>query len=326
MAQPGLPGSQFPGEDAINRRIRELEQRIQQFSAANILATAGINAAAGGVLVNGFMQFRRTDETVGVQVDPETGTFTVFDDAGAAPVTRFGELLETAPGEYGVEVLVGSTWVRLGNQVTTWDAVSGKPATFPPSGHTHAGADITSAVANATNAVNATNAATATNATNATEATHAAQADGSQYGWTNNVAGGTFYALWVGNDGGYHFGRNVSSIKYKENVINADVDPLNVLQLRPVRYDRKATYRFPQDADGNRLIGPEQQFLGAKGEFGLIAEEVEEFLPEIVTRYDGQVDGVRYDLLGVALLPVVQEQQKQIDKLTAAVRALGGDI
>lgn len=314
MAQPGLPGSQFPGEDAINRRIRELEQRVQQFSAANILATAGINAAAGGVLVNGFMQFRRTDGTMGVQVDPETGTFTVFDDAGAAPVTRFGELLETSPGEFGVEVLVGSTWVRLGNQVTTWDGVSGKPATYAPSAHSHAGTDITSVVANATNAVNAT------------EATHAAQADGSQYGWTNNVAGSSFYALWVGNDGGYHLGRNVSSIKYKENVTDADVDPLNVLQLRPVRYDRKPTYRFPQDQDGQRLIGPEQHFPGAKNEFGLIAEEVDDSLPEIVTRYDGEVDGVRYDLLGVALLPVVQAQQTQIDKLTAAVRALGGDI
>lgn len=311
MAQPGLPGSQFPGEDAINRRFRELEQRVQQFSAANILATAGINAAAGGVLVNGFMQFRRTDGTTGVQVDPETGTFTVFDDAGSAPVTRFGELLETAPGEYGVEVLVGSTWVRLGNQVTTWDGVSGKPATFAPTAHGHSGSDVTSAVANATNAV---------------EAAHAAQADGSQYGWANNVAGSTYYALWVGNDGGYHLGRNVSSIKYKENVRDADVDPLNVLQLRQVRYDRKPTYRYPQDANGHRLIGPEQQFPGAKNEYGLIAQEVEKHVPEIVTYYDGEVDGVRYDLLGVALLPVVQAQQKQIDKLTAAVRALGGDI
>jgi putative DNA primase/helicase len=45
---------------------------------------------------------------------------------------------------------------------------------FPPDAHTHAGGEITSAVANATNA---------------TEATHAAQSDGSEYGWTNNVAG-----------------------------------------------------------------------------------------------------------------------------------------
>ena len=99
-----------------------------------------------------------------------------------------------------------------------------------------------------------------------------------------------------------------------------------MLQLRPVRYDRKPTFKYPTDEHGNRLIGPEQKFEGAKGEFGLIAEEVEQHLPEIVTRYNGEIDGVRYDLLGVALLPVVQQQQEQIEKLTAAVRALGGNV
>lgn len=311
MQQPGQLGSQFQGDDAFIRRLQDIERAMRELAAADVLGTAGISVIPDGVIVNGQMQFKRSDGTVGVSVDPATGTFVAYNAAGTAPVARFGSLIETAPTEYGVEVLVGSTWVRLGNQTTTWDSVSGKPSTFAPSTHTHAGTEITSAVANATNAV---------------EAVHAAQADGSESGWTNNVAGTSFYALWVGNDGGYHFGRNVSSIKYKVNVSSALVDPWDVLQLRPVRYDRKPTYRYPQDEDGNRLIGPEQEFPGAKNEFGLIAEEVEDHLPEIVTRYNGEVDGVRYDLLGVALLPVVQSQQKQIDKLTAAVRALGGDV
>jgi len=306
MAQPGLPGSQFPGADDIPRQIRDLRRDMQQFNAANILATAGIGTATGGVLVNGFMEFRREDETLGVKVDPVTGTFTAYDAAGTTAVARFGSLLESSPGEYGVEVLVGGTWVQLGAQSTTWDMVSGKPTDFASL--------VTSPVANATNAATAT------------EAVHAAQADGSEYGWTNNVAGTSFYALWVGNDGGFHLGRNVSSIKYKENVTDAGVDPAGVLNLRPVRYDRKPTFKYPMDEHGNRLIGPEQRFEGAKDEFGLIAEEVEQHLPEIATRYNGEIDGVRYDLLGVALLPVVQSQQDQIEKLTAAVRALGGNV
>jgi hypothetical protein len=301
-----MPGSQFPGEDAQIRKFRELEQKVQQFAAANVLATAGISAATGGVMVNGFMQFNREDGTLGVQVDPVTGTFTVYNATGDDAVARFGELLETAPGEYGVEVDVGGTWVQLGAQSTTWDMVSGKPADFAPL--------VTSAVANATNAANAA------------QATHAAQADGSEYGWTNNVAGTSFYALWVGNDGGFHFGRNVSSIKYKENVTDAGVDTAGVLNLRPVRYDRKPTFKYPMDEQGNRLIGPEQRFEGAKNEFGLIAEEVEQDLPEIVTRYNGEIDGVRYDLLGVALLPVVQQQAEDIAALKQAVRDLGGNI
>jgi hypothetical protein len=311
MPQPGQLGAQFGGEDWILRKLADFERALREYGPANILATAGINVIPDGVIVNGLMQFKRPDGTVGVSVDPATGTFVAYNAAGTSPVARFGTLIETAPTEYGVEVLVGSTWVRLGNQTTTWASVSGKPSVFPPDAHTHAGGEITSAVANATNA---------------TEATHAAQADGSEYGWTNNVAGSSFYALWVGNDGGFHFGRNVSSARYKENVVTRTIDPAGVLALRPVQYDRKPTFRYPMDAQGNRLIGPAQRFEGAKNEFGLIAEEVEQTLPEIVTRYNGVIDGVRYDLLGVALLPVVQALQEQNDKLTALARAHGWDI
>lgn len=296
MPQPGQLGAQFQGDDWIVRKLADFERALREYGPANILATAGIGVIPDGVIVNGLMQFKRPDGTVGVSVDPATGTFVAYDATGTTAVARFGSLIETAPTEYGVEVLVSGTWVRLGNQTTTWGTISGIPATFPPDAHTHVGADIISGTV--------------------------PQADGSEYGWTNNVAGTSFYALWVGNDGGFHFGRNVSSIKYKENVTDATVDPYKVLQLRPVRYDRKpSTKPVPEGQEG-----PAQQFPGAKGEFGLIAEEVAPLLPEIVTKFEGVIDGVRYDLLGVALLPVVKAQQTQIDKLTAAVRALGGNV
>ncbi|WP_181038958.1 tail fiber domain-containing protein [Arthrobacter sp. Y81] len=280
MAQPGMPGSQFPGEDALIRRVKDLERQMQQFAAANILRTAGISAKPGGIDVTGFINSLRTDGTKGVAMDDD-GVFIVYSEDGTSPVARFGPL-ESAPGEYGVEVLVGSTWVQLGAQAVTWDLIAGKPADFAPL--------VTSAVADATDAVNAQ------------EAAHALDADGSEYGWTNNVAGTSFYALWVGNDGGFHLGRNVSSIKYKENVTDAAVAPSAVLNLRPVRYDRKPS-------------GPAQEFPGAKGEFGLIAEEVAQHLPEIVTKFEGEIDGVRYDLLAVALLEVVRDQENRLRTL-----------
>jgi hypothetical protein len=304
------PGQFAPkGEDWIPRELQGLRQEIQQLAAANPFAAMGIRPQPGGIDVIGYINSLRPDLTVGVSMDDD-GVFLVYDAAGTTPVARFGPLT-SSPGDYGVEVLVSGVWVQLGAQAVTWDLVAGKPATFTPSGHTHAGGDITSAVANATNA---------------TEAVHAAQADGSEYGWTNNVAGTSFYALWVGNDGGFHLGRNVSSAKYKENVADAAVTSAAVLNLRPVRYDRKPTFRYPEDEDGNRLIGPPQRFEGAKNEFGLIAEEVNEHLPEIVTHYGGEIDGVRYDLLGVALLPVVQQQAADIAALKQAVRDLGGNI
>lgn len=268
MGQPGLPGSQFPGEDALVRKIKELEREVQQFSAANVLATAGIGVIPDGVLVNGMMQFKRQDGTLGVQVDPADGTFVAFDSAGTAPVARFGSLVETAPGSYGVEVLVGATWVQVGAQATTWATVSGKPTTFPPSTHTHVGADITSGTV--------------------------PQADGSEYGWTNNVAGTSFYAVYVGNDGGFHFGRNVSSILYKTNVRAHSKDPLRVLNLRPVIYDR---------------VG------GVKNEYGLIAEQVYQHMPELVVWFEGKIDGLRYDLLSVAHQDVLLNHENRLRAL-----------
>jgi hypothetical protein len=170
--------------------------------------------------------------------------------------------------------------------VATWGNLSGKPATFPPSAHQHPGGDITSAVANANYSQ---------------DGAHAALADGSQYGFNNTVSGTTFYALWVGNDGGYHIGRNTSALKYKTNVRDIVLDPAGIDQLRPVIYDRK------DNVDPDGTVHP-----GAKDEFGMIADEVALVFPEIVTYFDGEIDGLRYDLLGVVLLPAVQDLRSRM--------------
>lgn len=277
---PGLPGSQFEGEDFLLRQIKNLQRDLQQMTAANVLATAGIGVIPDGVTVTGLMQFKRADMTVGVSVDPSNGTFVAYDATGTTPVARFGALVETSPGSYGVEVLVSGTWVQIGAQTTTWATVSGKPSTFPPSAHTHVGADITSGTV--------------------------PQADGSQYGWTNNVGGTSFYQVWVGNDAGYHFGRNVSSIRYKTNVRSHYTDPANILALTPVLYDKIPTP--PHTAPVN--------------EYGLIAEQVAQYCPELVQWFEGQIDSVRYDLLAVALLSVVKHQDAQITALNNAMATL----
>jgi hypothetical protein len=51
--QPGLPGSQFPGEDFVVRKIRDLERDIQQLAAANPFGPMGMSPTAGGVNITG---------------------------------------------------------------------------------------------------------------------------------------------------------------------------------------------------------------------------------------------------------------------------------
>ncbi|MGW2541547.1 tail fiber domain-containing protein [Kitasatospora sp. NPDC001574] len=136
------------------------------------------------------------------------------------------------------------------------------------------------------------------------------RANGSDRPHSYTPSGSTWYAVWV--DGNRNFCRNTSSIRFKENVREIEISPKNVLALRPRIYDRKPTV----NDDG-------QQIEGRRDEYGLVAEEVNETLPEIVVRdEEGQIDSVRYDLLGVALLSVVQDQDRQIKELRKLVEAL----
>jgi hypothetical protein len=280
------------------RRTAEMERGAPQRSMS-------ISDDTGrGIRVDetGFRTVNAAGNTVGI-FQTEDGTFVIKDDAGT-PMARFGGLLSD-PGNFGGEIWddVNSIWVKLVTGASTsWAAVTGKPATFTPSAHTHAGSDVTTAVA---------------------------LADGSAYAFNNNVAGSTFYAVWVGNDGGNHLGKNTSSMRYKQNVRPYTVDPAKVLQLQPKIFDRKPV-RIPTP-EGQE--GPDQMVTGATDEYGLIAEEVQEFVPEIVVWYDGEIDGIRYDLLALALLDVAKDQDRQLKEqdvrlaaLEAAVIAMGGTL
>ncbi|WP_211881277.1 tail fiber domain-containing protein [Pseudarthrobacter albicanus] len=251
----------------LTQQLNEIKRQLRQLATQPVLlhASTGQDAGTPGLStdINGLHLHNASGVEV-ARLETSDGALVMFDSTGAE-IARYGILTHTAAGSYGAEVLVGGTWVQLGAQTTTWASVSGKPAAFPPSAHTHVGADITSGTV--------------------------PQADGSQYGWTNTVAGTTQYALWVGNDGGFHFGRNVSSIRYKQDVRSHYTDPANVLALTPVLYDK---------------IG------GNKDEYGLIAEQVAEHCPELVQWFEGQIDGVRYDLLAVQLLNVVRDQESRL--------------
>ncbi|USH44944.1 minor tail protein [Streptomyces phage GreenWeasel] len=166
----------------------------------------------------------------------------------------------------------------------SWSSITSKPSTFPPSSHSHSGY--------------------------LTSGSTIAWANGSKKPHNNAASGsGTWYAVWVEGDG--TFCRNTSSVRFKENVRDYTISPDDVLALRPVIYDRK---------DQAREDGTVKE--GRKDEVGLIAEEVEQRLPWLINYLDGEVDGLRYDLLGVALLPVVQRQAEQISALEERLSAL----
>ncbi len=84
-----------------------------------------------------------------------------------------------------------------------------------------------------------------------------------------------------------------SSIRYKQNVNPFSSGLSLIKRLRPVSFNWKANNQ---------------------ADLGLVAEEVKEVEPLLTTFNDnGEVEGVKYDRIGVVLVNAVQEQQEQIE-------------
>ncbi|HKO44160.1 MAG TPA: tail fiber domain-containing protein, partial [Pyrinomonadaceae bacterium] len=93
-----------------------------------------------------------------------------------------------------------------------------------------------------------------------------------------------------------------SSIRYKEEVRDFTPGLQLASRLRPVSFRWKGGRRTP--------------------DFGLVAEEVAQVEPLLVTRNGkGEIEGVKYDRIGVLLLNAVQEQQAQIKEQQKQLQA-----
>jgi len=107
---------------------------------------------------------------------------------------------------------------------------------------------------------------------------------------------------WMSADG--RLGHTASSRRFKQNIKDALINPDEVLKLRVV------TFEYKENPD--------------HVETGLIAEEVEETGLEflIFREEDGSPLGVHYEYLGLAVLKLIQERQKQIDELLVRLEDL----
>jgi hypothetical protein len=102
-----------------------------------------------------------------------------------------------------------------------------------------------------------------------------------------------------------------SSLRYKENVQNLPSALSNVIALRPVTFD---------------------EISSGESCFGLIAEEVNEVIPELVhfRNIDGfdtpQPDSVSYDKLSVFLLKAIQELSNKVDNQQVLIEQLQAEV
>ncbi|MCB7135364.1 tail fiber domain-containing protein [Cellulosimicrobium marinum] len=214
------------------------------------------------------------------------------------------------------------------NGTHAWSKITGKPTTYPSDWDTMVDKPTLSSSADGytimtRNAVGQTAVADPTSASHAANRQYVEDRVDDVQAWANGrfltsvpssdadkvtsaaygrEAGASRYAMWM--DGDRNIGRATSSRRYKSEIEPHDIDPAVVLALQPV------TYQHKNDPVGVR-------------EFGLIAEDVHDAgMPEVVTWYADQIDGIRYDLLAVSLLSVVKSQDAQIKALATRLEAL----
>jgi hypothetical protein len=123
----------------------------------------------------------------------------------------------------------------------------------------------------------------------------------------NTLSGGGTTSANINNSG--HIVRPVSSRRYKSNITPLkNADARKVLDLESVTF----TLREEAGLDNRRTYA------------GFIAEQAAEVGADLWVNYDaeGRPDGFRYDELCAALVPIIRDQQTQIDDLTARLTAL----
>src|SRR5439155_16735159 len=114
-------------------------------------------------------------------------------------------------------------------------------------------------------------------------------------GITGVTTGGAAVAVLV--DGNGQLGTASSSRRYKFDIAGMGETTADVMRLRPV------TFRYLAHGANAPL------------QYGLIAEEVAEIYPELVTQNSkGEVETVMYQFLAPMLLNEVQNQHRQIEE------------
>jgi hypothetical protein len=117
-----------------------------------------------------------------------------------------------------------------------------------------------------------------------------------------------------------------SDARLKKDIETYEGGLATILGLRPVRFDWREDrcpdsflneFREPKTKDG---------YPGKiKRQYGLIAQEVEKIIPDIVGErkmYEKNYKLIRYEKIVPILISAVQEQQKQIEDLKEEIKSL----
>ncbi|NLT50422.1 MAG: tail fiber domain-containing protein [Ignavibacteria bacterium] len=119
------------------------------------------------------------------------------------------------------------------------------------------------------------------------------------YGLVQVIGSGTYTGSWS----------HTSDLRYKKNITPVYSTLKSVMKLNPVNFDWK------------KEEFPEKNFSASK-QTGLIAQEVREYFPELVSEDENGYLSIDYVKLAVVLLRTIQEQQEIINKQNSAISTI----
>ena len=116
------------------------------------------------------------------------------------------------------------------------------------------------------------------------------------------------YKLYV-NGSAYTTGSAwaTSDLRFKENILPLNNSLDKILNIQPVSFD------------WNKIGYPEMNFEQNR-QIGLVAQEVEKQIPELVRTDTNGYKSIAYDKLTVVTIEAVKEQQKEIEELKAMLK------
>lgn len=111
--------------------------------------------------------------------------------------------------------------------------------------------------------------------------------------------------------------RSSSARKYKTDIQDADNDyGAKLVELTPQKWiDKAEKKRYEEDPENNKKPGYY---------YGLIADDLDAAGLDMLVNYgaEGEVEGINYDRLAVALLPVIKSLKDQVASLKEQIKAL----
>jgi len=113
-----------------------------------------------------------------------------------------------------------------------------------------------------------------------------------------------YVEIWV-NGSSRAIATTTSSIRFKTNITDLELDSSLIYNFNPVSFNWKTDEE------------------GAPKTFGLIAEEIEPYMPELVMYgSDGEIMGLHYQLISVLNLKEIQKHEIEINELQTTVESL----